>query len=1250
MENYLTQITNYLLTQSWQIAVLVVLIAAVNLALKNKSAHIRYLLWLIVLAKCLVPPLVTIPLAILPQDKTPEPTLISNVEMPAANVELADMVTSEPIALPSLPVTSPTIMERLARVTTRQWLGFGWIVGVAAFLLFALIKALHTDQWLWRQRKPLPAEAQTRIEDLFFGLGLKTFPKVWLLSGIGQPFVWGLLRGNIYLPADFVKVNSAEHRKGVLGHELSHILRFDAAVNILQIIAQAIFWFHPFVWWANKKIRAEREKCCDEMAIASIGAKAKEYCNSIVNILIAEHESTRLVPSLAVAGPVKNIEERIKTMMRPGKKFHKRPSLIAATVVLLLALLTVPTVLVLTARAGTEAEETIGGRVIDEKGDDIHVKTEGIVQRFITAVRNMPEVFAIEAKTQYLMKSSTGKEKKQLTDIKYYRDRRCVDIESSVHNYPLVNGKTEEIPDVPYYQRSMIDRKNRAFIYNSKRKDRVPQMVVFWSDGEKVSNRISSKIGLGRVLEGYVAYDNRNLVELLSDKTSSMHYKGLEDIDGSKCHVLEVTIQNYGSYTLWLDPQYHHLPRKVFVTKKGKDIYGGTPVSDLKLAHGQLAEVSYVMDSVKFKHFDGVLLPVACKTTLIWKYTSGETAEWHGEHERLSIDLKPDFEALNAFEPNIPDGTRINHQDFVGKNIRFEWRNGKVVPVDVKPLSLMGKSLPELKDFGIDLSSDEANDKVTCTGKVVDTQGRPIAGAKVTAYEMRSDGIAGNMLLNQTGEVTTAEDGAFIFTMPKRERGIFVECYIVAIKQDLSLGWIVWTMREDTESNIQLGEPEKLEGVIVDEAGNPVAGAEVRANLFRTLEAREGEEKSEWLPGIPPFRELITQTNRQGRFLFSNLPADLEVDLLVKAEGKATIFTWRAESEKPAFKAGQTDIRVVLPDEARIEGQIVDPDTGRGIARVKFAVVFTGSGVYFYRFVCTTDDNGEFSIGGLQNSEYLIRGRRGDPLPWTYVNAKSGQTKKVKIGANKIYYGRIVFEDGSPVVITPEPWPGAKTKIYLVEEGKTSRGSIVDIDKEGLLKLPLSQEQYQQLQSGKAWFEVLIPYTNKKAYHGEDVFAYDLLATDKAKAGVVRIPRPKREPESVVGKLLFELKAFNIDLSQTSTQNRIILACFFDMQQRPSRYFLRELARRAQQLEQKGVTVVAIQASKIDENALNKWVKNDDISFAVGMVRGDAEKNKFAWGIRALPWLILADRNRVISAEGFGLGELYEKIEAVAEK
>ncbi|MFZ2147414.1 MAG: M56 family metallopeptidase, partial [Sedimentisphaerales bacterium] len=218
MENFLTQITNYLLAQSWQIAVLVAVIAAVNLALKNKSAHVRYLLWLIVLAKCLVPPLLAIPLPILSQYKTPEPKLISNGEMPAVNVEMADTIRSKPLTLPSLPVKSPTIIERLARVTARQWLGLSWIAGATIFVLIAAAKASRTNFWLWQQRKQLPVEIQSGIEDLFYSLDFRTFPKVWMIEGIGQPFVWGLLRGSIYLPADFVKVNSSEHRRSVLGH------------------------------------------------------------------------------------------------------------------------------------------------------------------------------------------------------------------------------------------------------------------------------------------------------------------------------------------------------------------------------------------------------------------------------------------------------------------------------------------------------------------------------------------------------------------------------------------------------------------------------------------------------------------------------------------------------------------------------------------------------------------------------------------------------------------------------------------------------------------------------------------------------------------------------------------------------------------------------------------------------------------------------------------------------------------------
>ncbi len=342
METYLTRVTDYLLTQSWQIALLVVVIAAVSLALRNKSAHVRYLLWLIVLAKCLAPPLLTVPLAILPQEK------------PAMPFEVVGTTISEPLELPSEPVKltpAPIVRERPTKLTIRQWLGAGWMLGAITFLIFNLLKALRANYWLWRKRMAVSAELLSDIENLFSVHGIKNFPGVWQIDGISQPFVWGLLRGSIYLPTDLLSLKNSKRCRNLLGHEFNHVIRFDAAVNFLQVIVQAIFWFHPFVWWANRKIRAEREKCCDEMVIARLNTSPRDYSTAIVETLVAKYESTRPVPSLAVAGPVKNIEERIKTMLRPGKKFYKRPSLVTVTVVLLLALLTVPTALVLTAEA-----------------------------------------------------------------------------------------------------------------------------------------------------------------------------------------------------------------------------------------------------------------------------------------------------------------------------------------------------------------------------------------------------------------------------------------------------------------------------------------------------------------------------------------------------------------------------------------------------------------------------------------------------------------------------------------------------------------------------------------------------------------------------------------------------------------------------------------------------------------------------------------------------------------------------------
>jgi hypothetical protein len=134
---------------------------------------------------------------------------------------------------------------------------------------------------------------------------------------------------------------------------------------------------------------------------------------------------------------------------------------------------------------------------------------------------------------------------------------------------------------------------------------------------------------------------------------------------------------------------------------------------------------------------------------------------------------------------------------------------------------------------------------------------------------------------------------------------------------------------------------------------------------------------------------------------------------------------------------------------------------------------------------------------------------------------------------------------------------------------------------------------------------------------------------------------------SLIGKPLPDLGGMEIDLAPAQAKGKMILVCFFDMQQRPSRNCLRQLNARAQELKAQEVVVLALQALKIDKSALNQWVKTNNIAFAIGIVQGDEERIRFVWGVRSLPWLILTDGSHIVRTEGFAFSELSGELDKI---
>jgi hypothetical protein len=139
------------------------------------------------------------------------------------------------------------------------------------------------------------------------------------------------------------------------------------------------------------------------------------------------------------------------------------------------------------------------------------------------------------------------------------------------------------------------------------------------------------------------------------------------------------------------------------------------------------------------------------------------------------------------------------------------------------------------------------------------------------------------------------------------------------------------------------------------------------------------------------------------------------------------------------------------------------------------------------------------------------------------------------------------------------------------------------------------------------------------------------------------------KPVSLIDKVSPSFDSIKIDFSPEQAKDRMILVCFWDMEQRPSRNCIMQLAKQAEQLKEKGVTIVAIQSTNVDEAALNEWIKKYNIPFAVGMVAGEEEKTRFEWRVKSLPWLILTDRKHIVRAEGFMLSELDGNLKQIDE-
>ena len=135
--------------------------------------------------------------------------------------------------------------------------------------------------------------------------------------------------------------------------------------------------------------------------------------------------------------------------------------------------------------------------------------------------------------------------------------------------------------------------------------------------------------------------------------------------------------------------------------------------------------------------------------------------------------------------------------------------------------------------------------------------------------------------------------------------------------------------------------------------------------------------------------------------------------------------------------------------------------------------------------------------------------------------------------------------------------------------------------------------------------------------------------------------------KSLKGTLLPSLADFGLREPLPGLEGKGVLLCFLDIQQRPSRQVLRQLAQSRAQLLQRNVVPVIVQAAPCEPGELQKLLAEYARDLPWGQIVGAGEKVQRAWGVESLPWLILADRGHIIRADGFPPAALEEKLSSL---
>lgn len=223
------------------------------------------------------------------------------------------------------------------------WLAGIWLAGATMMLIRGLLGQLTVQAWV---RQPALALNVTQLEGLIAELrramGLRRQVRVMVSPRVSAPAIAGILCPVLLVPPAMLTGIPVQQWQIVIAHELAHVLRWDAVVNLAQTVIEAMLFFNPAVWWLSRQIRIEREACCDALAADVCGQPilvARALVDVAANVIKESGPQSTAASStmLAFAEPAEGgeLSDRVRRLVDPDQTPRARVSWAGVAAVLI---------------------------------------------------------------------------------------------------------------------------------------------------------------------------------------------------------------------------------------------------------------------------------------------------------------------------------------------------------------------------------------------------------------------------------------------------------------------------------------------------------------------------------------------------------------------------------------------------------------------------------------------------------------------------------------------------------------------------------------------------------------------------------------------------------------------------------------------------------------------------------------------------------------------------------------------------